>query len=293
MRSAEGEGDNMLKGLLVSIEGAYDTLPSMEQRVARYILDHPKDIIDMSVQKLANETKVSQATIVRMARSLRCNGFKELKLRIAADLALSGEVGDDYQLFRVEGDTEELIKFVSHNNAKSIKDSVSVLSKDSVEEAIRRLAAARKIGVFGIGASSVVAEDFKIKVMRLNKWCEVGYSEDMQAIIASGLTEEDAVLGISYTGHNEGVLHAFQVAKERGAVLISLTQFGSNPIAELADIPLFTSNLEKHYRLGAMASRIAQLNVIDILYVGLVTQNYEENIRALERTKLAVKQPKL
>jgi DNA-binding MurR/RpiR family transcriptional regulator len=58
----------------------------------------------------------------------------------------------------------------------------------------------------------------------------------------------------------------------------------NNPIAELADIQLFISTLEKSIRSGAMASRIAQLNVIDIFNVGIAGCHYEESVKSLEMT---------
>ncbi|NEW04921.1 MurR/RpiR family transcriptional regulator [Paenibacillus sp. SYP-B3998] len=282
----------MLKGVLISIEGAYDSLSSMEKRVAKYIMDQPKDIISMSVQRLAEETKVSEATIVRLSRSLKCKGFKELKLRIAADLALLSENADEFHQFQIGSSMTDLVESVSHNNNKSIRDSLTVLSTDMVGQAIQYLNQARKIGLFGIGASAVVAEDFKIKVLRINKWCETGFDGDIQAIIASNMMNQDVALGISYSGTNEDVLHALRIAKANGAIIISLTQFGSNPIADIADIQLFTSTLEQNFRNGATASRIAQLNVIDILYVGMVTHNYKESIDSIERTKKAVRNNK-
>ncbi|MFP3441838.1 hypothetical protein R0K18_29305, partial [Pantoea sp. SIMBA_133] len=45
-----------------------------------------------------------------------------------------------------------------------------------------------------------------------------------------------------------------------------------------ADIKLFTSSLEKSIRSGAMSSRISQLNVIYMLYVGMTSRNYEESV---------------
>jgi DNA-binding MurR/RpiR family transcriptional regulator len=79
------------------------------------------------------------------------------------------------------------------------------------------------------------------------------------------------------------------IAKNNGAKTISLTKFGINPVAETADINLFTSSLEQSIRSGAMASRIAQLNVIDILYVGIAGSNYEESYNSLEKTRKAVR----
>ncbi|MGG4106045.1 hypothetical protein AAXB25_19265 [Paenibacillus lautus] len=66
----------------MSIEGAYDSLSAMERRVAKYILENPQEVMGISVQRLAQTVKVSEATIIRLSRSLKCEGFKELKMRI-------------------------------------------------------------------------------------------------------------------------------------------------------------------------------------------------------------------
>ncbi|MFP3422429.1 RpiR family transcriptional regulator, partial [Bacillus sp. SIMBA_161] len=43
---------------------------------------------------------------------------------------------------------------------------------------------------------------------------------------------------------------------------------------------------------GAMASRIAQLNVIDILFITMVSRKQEEVTPLLEKTRLAVSRTK-
>jgi DNA-binding MurR/RpiR family transcriptional regulator len=74
--------------------------------------------------------------------------------------------------------------------------------------------------------------------------------------------------------------------------VISLTKFGDNPVSELADITLYASSLEKSIRSGAMSSRISMLNIVDILYIGVASENYEESIEKLEKTRKAVRQSK-
>ncbi|EGL15318.1 MurR/RpiR family transcriptional regulator [Paenibacillus sp. HGF7] len=279
---------SMIKGILTVIDETFDSLTAMEQRVARFILDHPQDMVHISVQKLAGLTQTSEATIVRLSRKFRCKGFKELKLRIAADLFVPARENAEFQQVNVGSPTGELMESVAHNSVKSIQDTLAILSAEVMDEAIEVLSRARKIALFGIGASAVVAEDFKHKTARINRWCEAGYSGDMQAIIAANLTADDAALCISYTGENAEVLHAMRIAKRNGATVISLTQLGLNPIAEHSDIQLFTSTLEQNFRQGAMSSRIAQLYVIDLLYVGLVSRDYESSLASIEKTKRAV-----
>lgn len=279
----------MVKGGLISIREGLNSLSPMEQQVARYIMDNPNEVVGLSVQKLAEASGVSEATIIRLAQSLNYKGFRELKLAIAADVAVAGSDSSAYQQFHRNSSTASLLESITNNNIQSIRDTLTVLDANSVDQAIEALAGARKIALFGIESSAVVAEDFRHKALRLGLWCEPGYSEDSQAIIASNMTETDVVLAISYSGQTETILSAMEIAKLNGAKLISLTQFGVTPIAKLADISLYSSTVEKNFRNGAMASRIAQLIVIDILYVGLVNQGYDKHIEALERTKQAVR----
>ncbi len=278
----------MLKGGLVSIEAAMGSLKPMERRAAQYIMEHPEQVVSLSVQKLAEFAGVSEATIVRLSRSLHCKGFQELKLRIAGDLTQSSLPTESYQEIRTDGSIVDLIKSVSNNNIVSIQDTLTVLSPESVEKAINSLSSARKVGVFGVGASAVIAKDFMQKLTRINRWCEIGTGFDAQATIAANLIPGDVVFGISYSGQTEDMIRALAVAKNNGASVITLTRFGANPVADLADIQLFISTLEKSIRSGAMASRISQLNVIDILYAGIAGRHYEESIKSLEKTRQAV-----
>lgn len=280
----------MLNGGLIGIKEAMESLKPMEQKVAQYILEHPETVVNASVQKVAELAGVSEATIIRLARSLHLKGFQELKLRIAADLAKASIPADrtSYQEIQIDGTVQDLVQSISHNNMLSIQDTLTVLSPKDVERAIDCLSEARRVYFFGVGASAVIAQDFKQKLSRINRWCEAATDFDSQATLAANMTEEDVAFGISYSGQTENIIQSLEIAKATGATVISLTKFGNNPVAETADIRLFTSSLEQSIRSGAMASRIAQLNVIDILYVGIASRTYEESIQALEKTRKAV-----
>ncbi|MDE8563204.1 MurR/RpiR family transcriptional regulator [Anoxybacillus rupiensis] len=279
-----------MKGGFISIQEALDSLKPAERKAAEYILTHAEEVVHLSIQKLSEQANVSEATIIRLARTLNCKGFRELKLKIAVDLAKQNEPsGSSYQEIPIDGSMASIIASVSNNSIQSIQDTLSVLSIDAVEKAVHALSRARKIAVYGIGASAVIAQDLKQKLTRINRWCEAAFDYDTQGMMSANLTETDVAFGISYSGQTEGIIQALALAKTNGATVISLTKFGVNPVSELADISLYTSSLEKSIRSGAMSSRISQFNVIDILYVGIVSRAYEESIAALDRTREAVK----
>ncbi|KZE48879.1 RpiR family transcriptional regulator [Brevibacillus parabrevis] len=281
----------MLNGGLVSLQAILDELKPSERKVAEYIVAHPEEVVKLSVQKLAELSGVSEATIIRLARSLNMKGYQELKLRIAGDLTKQ-TTPTSYQEIMMEGSVESIMQAVSWNNIQSIQDTLSVLSSEEVKRAVEALSTARKIDVYGVGASAVIADDIKQKFCRINLWCEAYSDFHAQLTSAVNLTPNDVVIGISYSGQTEDIIQSLAEARQQGATVITLTKFGPSPVAELAHIRLFTSSVEKSIRSGAMASRIAQLNVIDVLFMTMVSRKQEEVIPLLEKTRLAVSRTK-
>ncbi|MFP3388657.1 MurR/RpiR family transcriptional regulator [Brevibacillus sp. SIMBA_040] len=282
----------MLNGGLVSLQAILDELKPSERKVAQFILAHPEDVVKLSVQKLAELSGVSEATIIRLARSLNMKGYQELKLRIAGDLTKQTTATGSYQEIMMEGSVESIMQAVSWNNVQSIQDTLSVLSNEEVKKAVDALSGARKIDVYGVGASAVIADDIRQKFSRINLWCEAYSDFHAQLTSAVNLTDKDVVIGISYSGQTEDIIQSLTEARQQGATIITLTKFGPSPVADLAHIRLFTSSVEKSIRSGAMASRIAQLNVIDILFITMVSRKQEEVIPLLEKTRLAVSRTK-
>ena len=81
------------------------------------------------------------------------------------------------------------------------------------------------------------------------------------------------------------MVETIKIAKTTGATTISITKFGNNTLSEKADIKLFISSPETSMRSGARGSRIAQLNVIDILFTGVGSIEYPEIKKYLDRTR--------
>lgn len=266
-----------------------DQLKPSERKAADYILEHPKDVVKLSVQKLAEYSGVSEATIIRLTKTMNMKGFQELKLRIAGDLSSNIPTGV-YEEIKMGASVEEIIQAVSNNNKQSIQDTVSVLSFEEVERAAEALAKARKIDVYGMGASAVIAQDIHQKLNRINWWCQAYADFHAQLTSAVTLTDRDVAFGISYSGQTNEIIESLSEAKKQGATIITLTKFGSSPVADLGDIRLFTSSVEQSIRSGAMASRIAQLNVVDILFITIASRQQDKVIPLLDKTRVAVGQ---
>src|SRR5699024_7509631 len=166
-------GVRIIKNALIRIKENMDNLNPTEKKLAKYIVDQPDEVINYSVQKLAGLSNVSEATIVRFSKKMKFKGFQDLKLQIAYDLNKPQSPKSSYQDITADVSTKSLIESVSHNNVKSIQDTLLIVSESTLEKSIEMVNQARKIAVFGIGASAIIAQDMKQKLTRIDRWTEI------------------------------------------------------------------------------------------------------------------------
>ncbi|MFD2672628.1 MurR/RpiR family transcriptional regulator [Marinicrinis sediminis] len=267
--------------ILHTIQELLPTLQGKDKDLAAYILAHPKPLTQMSITEVARQSGASPATITRFCKSLHFAGFPDLKVKLSSDLA-SRSVSNSYQDL-VEGNTlPAIIQAIEANHIRSIMDTTQLIEPEQWELVIERLLEARRIDLYGVATSGLVAQDFYQKLVRIGKPAAAFTDTHMQITSASSLTEEDVAFVISYSGETPEMIDALRCAKDNGAYTISLTKYGSSPLSQLADIALFTSSLESGMRRGDMASRIAQLHVIDILFTGLTTKKFDAYVPRLE-----------
>jgi len=140
-----------------------------------------------------------------------------------------------------------------------------------------------------MAASGLVCMDAELKFMRINKLCHAYTDSHAQRIAASLLGREDAAVFVSYSGQTREILEAADIALKTGASIIAITKSGKSDLAEKADIVINISSPEITIRSGAMGSRIAMLNVIDILFTGVASAEYNRVRRYLTRTLQVVR----
>lgn len=274
-----------MNGGLVRLREILDEITPSERKVAKFILDNPKRMLGISVAQLATDSGGSKAAVVRLCKTMGFKSYQELMLKVAGDLQEGIVHGYGYQEIRPIDSIATIVQTVSNNNIQSIRDTMKILDVAMVTKAIEALHRAERIFFYGIGASNLIAQDASHKFMRINK---TGFSfsdTHLQITSTVTLTERDVAVGISYSGETEHVAACMKTARQLGAPTISITKYGNTTVSELAQIPLFISSTENEIRVGAMSSRITQLNVIDILYLGVASIDFEKSVEYLEKSR--------
>jgi len=275
------------RGCLARLRGMDRSLNPAEEKAADYILDYPEEVIGLSITEVAENSKASEATVVRVSQLVGYQGFQELKIMLAKDLgSFFAEVPEEIK----RGDSmSEVTAKVLQTNIQAIRDTLDVLDVGEMERTVKAISNARRVDFYGVGASGIVALDAQCKFLRINIESMAFIDPHLQAISAALLTKRDVAVGISHSGSTKDIVDSLSLAKSSGATVICITNYMRSPIAKISDIKLFTASREATFRSGAIASRIAQLSVIDVLFLGVLMSRYDSTVKSLEKTTEAVK----
>jgi DNA-binding MurR/RpiR family transcriptional regulator len=275
---------------LVKIRSLLPGLARAEQRVAKVVLENPGTVAHRSITEVAEQAGTSETTVTRFCKAIGVGGYPELRIALAADTARSqaranhdmgGDIGPGDDLRQVVGK-------VAFADARAVEETAEQLDVESLDKVVQAVAGARRVDVYGFGASAFVAFDLQQKLHRIGLTCFAWNDTHIALTSAAVLTGADVAVGISHTGSTAETVEALRVARETGATTVALTNFPRSPITEVADHVLTTAARETTFRSGAMASRIAQLTVIDCLFIGVAQHHVDTAKTALEATYEAV-----
>ncbi len=282
--------------LMFKLKTLYDSLNQTEKRIADCLMQKPDDVIGLPIADFTEVSRSNKAAVIRFCRKMGCKGYRDFVIKLASEQAVtksgnnsSSNEADEYIDVKIGDDIGLIIKNVSANNVKSINDSCLIIKQEDVVRARDLLIKARKIDFYGIGASGLVAMDAQSKFMRINKNCTAYQDPSLQLVSATNLTARDVAVAISWSGETKDVIEAARLAREAGAKVITVTSIGKNHLSEYGDIRFYLGSAEVILRCGALSSRIAQLNLIDIIYYSIVSHNYQNVKKYLVNTRQSVK----
>jgi DNA-binding MurR/RpiR family transcriptional regulator len=261
--------------------------PSMTrsmQRVAEAVAHDPAGCSRLTVTGLAERTGTSEATVVRTSRLLGYPGYRDLRLALAG-LAAQQESGAAPSVtadIAVDDPLADVVTKLAHDEQQTLADTAAALEVGQVEAAVGALAAARRVDVYGSGASALVGQDLAQKLLRIGMVAHAHADPHLAVTNAVQLRAGDVALAITHSGRTVDVIEPLRVAFDHGATTIALTGRPDGEVAQYADHVLTTSTArESELRPAAMSSRTSQLLVVDILFIGVAQRTYETAAPAL------------
>lgn len=285
----EGPSGSSPADVVARIRAMLPMMTPAEARIGQILQADAAAAAALTVNELADRASASTATVVRTARRLGFDGYPQLRLALAAHggstphdagVPLEADIGES------DGIAAVLAKLAAFES-EQLRATAELVDPVVLESVIALIRSARRIDVFGIGASGLVAMDLTAKLSRVGLNARAYTEHDAAMVSASLLSPADLAIGLSHSGENPGTVGPLRSARSAGAATVAITGAPRSRLAGHADHVLVTAGREFGFRSAAMASRTGQLLLVDGIFVG-VAQTLPGARAALERTYAAV-----
>lgn len=261
-------------------------LTPLEARVVESITGRNDLDLTTALRQVSEDAGVSDAMVVKIAKKLGFNGFRDFRealvvYRQTDAASLHSEISPD-------DSSADIIRKVFQTSMQALEETMSIIDVAAFDRAADLLQSARQRDFYGVGGSAQIARDVTHKFLRIGLRAGVQDDPHMMLMSASLLGPQDVAVAFSHSGTTSNVIEAARLARAQGARVIAVTNYATAPLSELADIAL-CSTAQGSPLLGEnAAARIAQLNIMDAIFVAVAQRDLDRAEAQLDRTRRAV-----
>lgn len=281
----------MAQQCMAKIRSYYARLSAKEKKVADYILQNPEKIIHITINELAEDLHVADATVFRFCKRIGFKGYQAMKIALASEIM--EPIHQIHEEITDQDDEKTITKKIFQSNIQTLENTLHLLNENSLHQAVSILLQAAKVEFYGVGGSMVIAMDAYHKFIRTGIKAFSFVDSHFQLMSASQLSEGDVAVVISHSGTNKDTINILKTAKKNGAKTIGITGYPKSFIGQNVDVALFTSSEETDYRSEALSSRIGQLSIMDALYVNIMVLNKYNANTALDKIRDSISETRI
>lgn len=197
--------------------------------VLKYILNNTSSIVDMSIQQLAEEVNLSTTTIVRLCKKLNFSGFTEMKYVLREYLKNQKNISNN--------ETDIFKK--TNQMCSDIENTSLLLRVEDISKIVDIINGDKKLHLFAGGLSMIAINYFEKLLFSIGREKTYKYLTPRLAThVTESFTENDVLFVISTHVNYEPVIKLVKLAKLKNAIVVAITPYIKNEIADLATINL-------------------------------------------------------
>ena len=256
-------GEVMRSNLLREIKSNLEFMSSVERKIADTILLDPKKVTSRSLSEFSKIANVSQGSIINFANKFCGGGFSALKIEIASSLA---QVADKpFSPAKNSDSMEEILRKTSKDIGDALDNTCALNNSAALNDVVNMILEAKKVEIYGIFRSAVVATDFYYQIIQLGVPATFVSDVLTCALSASMLDSDSLVIAISSSGETQDIIDAVNLAKANNVPVICITSNKVSPLAKISDKVLIAAPSGNSVSANASEIRISQLALTDAI----------------------------
>jgi DNA-binding MurR/RpiR family transcriptional regulator len=256
----------------VRLRERLSSLTSLEEFALFTLLHRRTTVEDTLLKCVAVETGVSEALIVKIAKKLGFEGFRQLREALAEHNRVAQ--ADLHEELCVADGARARLQKILRASVRALEQGLARVSPEALEGAAEYLHAARHRDFYGEGGSGQVARDAAYQFLRIGVRASVYNDGKLMLMSAALLRRGDVVMAFSHSGQTAAVVEAARLARQNGAYLIALTNRPDSPLGRESDVTLCACLEGLPWAGGNAAARLVQLSVLDALLSAVAQKDY-------------------
>ncbi|MGW0963790.1 MurR/RpiR family transcriptional regulator [Streptomyces gelaticus] len=282
----------MTADVLERLRQALPGLRPAERRIAELALATPAEASEMTITALAEQCGTSAASVTRLYRALDLPGYPAFRIALARAAAdeqrrrLSFGVEDAE--INPDDDALAVARKLAYHEARAIEGTAEALDVVELDHVVEAITQSPVVDIYGSGSSSLAGQDLQQKLRRIGRLTNCWVDPHLAVTSAAVLPPASVAIAFSHSGRTSETIAALRTAAKAGAHTVAITNFQDTPLARHASSVLTTVSRETRFRPGAMASRMAQLALVDILFIRVAQRSPEAVNLSLTATYDAV-----
>ena len=267
------------------INEKFNKMSKSHKKLATFVIDHYEQAAFMTAAKLAKAVGTSEATVVRFAYALEYEGYPEFQESLAEwvkkKLNTVQSIGAKY----AASSQAEILSSVLSSDVERIEDTMEHMDIQAFETAVNIILSAKHIYIIGLRSCRPLAQflHFYLNLIRgdVNLLDSTSTSETFEQMLR--INEKDAVIGISFPRYSMRTLKAMEMANDKNAKVITITDTIHSPMCLYSACNL----LARSDMVSIVDSLVAPLSVINALVVTLCLKRPDEVRKNLESLEYA------
>lgn len=267
------------------IDERYQKMSKNHKKIAEYIGENFDQAVFMTAARLGEELGISESTVVRFASGLGYDGYPGFQK--ALEECVRGKLSNVQKMSMKYGKStqSEVLTSVLNSDMENIKSTMENLDPTAFDTAVDTILKADTVYIMGLRSNEPLAgflhfylNMIRGKVVLLHS---TSISETFEQMIR--IHEKDCFIGISFPRYSMRTLKAMELANDRNAHVIAITDSIHSPMNLYSSCNLFASS----DTVSIVDSLVAPLSVINALVVALCMKcpgDVKENLELLENT---------
>jgi len=259
----------------------FNDLTKSEKRIANFLRKNQEESAFLSAGEIASRMELSEATLVRFARSLGFSSYPAMRTvlqdnfrrRVTHSARLRGRLND-------MRDGDDMFERLTATEIDFLTQALDSIKREELNKAVEIMHEHDRVFVFGLGPSVSLVDLLELRLRRFGREVVPLTSSGREFLEYLTMMEEnDLLFVICFFDQNPALKLVIDYANKVGATIIMLTDTLEAILGDKVDVVLSA----KRGPIGEFHSLVVPMTVINALLLSLASMEQEKTMTLLDK----------